>query len=86
MMISGPPEPETPVEAAALPTCEGSDELPQPDRPESMSGRAIQLTSRAEGTMRPARIGSFEGFSSLIGSRVSRRVGFEVVNVGTFGK
>jgi hypothetical protein len=81
-MISGPPavDVELPVAAefpeAALPTCEESGSLPQPGTAASKTGRARQLTSSAEGSLRLRGIGSFDGIDSRIGSRVSKKFRF----------
>src|SRR6187431_28967 len=88
-MISGPPKPAAPgvlpvEDDAALPTRESPDSPPQPVSPDSISGSARQLTSSVAGNTRPVGVRNFEGLGSLIGSRVSRKVGFQVVNVGRF--
>src|SRR6478752_549175 len=86
MIRSGPPEPATayalPADDAALLRCEGSDSLPQPVSPESPNGTARQ--SSIAGTTRPEGVSNFEGLGSLIGTRVSIKVEFEVINVGMF--
>jgi len=72
--------PATPVEAPLLleladpaaPMCEEPGSPLQPGTVDSNTGRARQLTSRAEGTLRAARFGCIEWIGSDMGCRVSR--------------
>src|SRR6187431_1731102 len=61
--MGGPPARVTSPDVDPAPSIfESSGSPPQPGRPESNTGRAIQLTSRVADTLRPECVVSFEEF------------------------